>query len=183
MANFTEKAIKTAFMALLNEKPLSRITVKDISDRCGINRNSFYYHYQDIPSLIKEILTAKVDDIITGYPSIDTLDDCIGVAVSFAADNKKAILHIYNSVSRDIFEQYLWQLCEQTVNAYIDTAFEKAELNESERGTLAGYHSCVVFGVISGWLRGGMRENMRPSPDRLSQLRKRFPSYMTDLAE
>ncbi|MBR5944301.1 MAG: TetR family transcriptional regulator, partial [Lachnospiraceae bacterium] len=52
MANFTQKAIKESFIKLLNEKPLNKISVKDIVEECGINRNSFYYHFQDIPTLI-----------------------------------------------------------------------------------------------------------------------------------
>ena len=47
MANFTQKAIKETFIALLEEHPLSDITVKNIVETCGINRNSFYYHFQD----------------------------------------------------------------------------------------------------------------------------------------
>ena len=52
MANFTRKAIKETFLALLEERPLNDITIKDIVEKCGINRNSFYYHYQDLPALI-----------------------------------------------------------------------------------------------------------------------------------
>ena len=45
MASFTRKAIMTVFLNLLDERPLSKITVKDIVDACGINRNTFYYHF------------------------------------------------------------------------------------------------------------------------------------------
>ena len=41
MPNFTRKAIQEAFITLLNERPLKQITVKDIVDTCGINRNTF----------------------------------------------------------------------------------------------------------------------------------------------
>ena len=44
MANFTKQAIKASFMKLLSQKPLSKISVRDIVEDCGINRNSFYYH-------------------------------------------------------------------------------------------------------------------------------------------
>ena len=40
MANFTKQAIETAFLQLLNEKPLNKISVRDIVEKCGINRNS-----------------------------------------------------------------------------------------------------------------------------------------------
>ena len=44
MANFTKRAIKAAFLELLDEKPLNKISVRDIVERCGINRNSFSGH-------------------------------------------------------------------------------------------------------------------------------------------
>ncbi|MBR0376928.1 MAG: TetR family transcriptional regulator, partial [Lachnospiraceae bacterium] len=48
-SKITARAIKDAFLAELNDRPLSKISVKDISDRCGINRNTFYYHYDNVP--------------------------------------------------------------------------------------------------------------------------------------
>ena len=44
LANFTQKAIRASFIKLLNQKPLSQITIKDIVDDCGVNRNTFYYY-------------------------------------------------------------------------------------------------------------------------------------------
>ena len=51
MAGFAKKAIRDSFIKLLNERPLSQITVRDIVDDCGVNRNTFYYYFQDISQL------------------------------------------------------------------------------------------------------------------------------------
>ena len=48
MAVFTKIVIMRVFEELLAFKQLDKITVKDITDKCGISRNTFYYHYQDI---------------------------------------------------------------------------------------------------------------------------------------
>lgn len=64
MPNFTEKAIKEAFLKLLNENPINKISVRMIVEECGVNRNSFYYHFRDIPSLIEEIVTDAADALI-----------------------------------------------------------------------------------------------------------------------
>ena len=45
MMNRTELVIAKAFWQLLEEKPYSKITVKNIVERCEINRNTFYYHF------------------------------------------------------------------------------------------------------------------------------------------
>ena len=75
MANFTKKAIKESFIRLLKERPLSKITVQVIADDCGINRNSFYYHFQDIPALIEEITLEEVDRLIEMYPEISSIEE------------------------------------------------------------------------------------------------------------
>ena len=49
VTSLTKRAIRASFLKLLNERPLNKIPVKDIVEDCGINRNSFYYHYTDIP--------------------------------------------------------------------------------------------------------------------------------------
>ena len=49
MPGFTRQIILHTLTELMNEKPLYKITVKDIVERCGVNRNTFYYHSRDIP--------------------------------------------------------------------------------------------------------------------------------------
>lgn len=97
MPGFTKQAIKRSFMKLLNERPVSRITVKDIVEDCGINRNSFYYHYQDLPSMVEEIIIEETNEIIRRHPTVDSLEEGLDVAVSFALKNKRAALHLYHS--------------------------------------------------------------------------------------
>lgn len=59
MANFTEREIKRSFIKLLNEKPLSKISVRDIVEDCGINRNSFYYHFRIFPLCLKKLFPSS----------------------------------------------------------------------------------------------------------------------------
>lgn len=183
MANFTEKAIRQAFLGLLNERPLNKITVKDITDRCGINRNSFYYHYQDIPTLIQEILKGEIDRIIDEYPSLTSFEDCAMVAAGFSLENRRAIMHIYNSVNRDMFEQYLWQVCEHTVKAYFGTAFPDAKLTEKDRHILLRYYQCELFGIILGWLQTGMKDDIKPFISRLCEIRTGYSEQMVHFCE
>ncbi len=42
--------------------------MRDIVEDCGINRNSFYYHFQDILTLLEEIITDEINEIIAQYP-------------------------------------------------------------------------------------------------------------------
>ena len=76
MAKFTREAIKATFLRLLEERPFSEITVKNIVEECGINRNSFYYHFQDLPSLLEEIIREESDAVIEKYSSVNSIVEC-----------------------------------------------------------------------------------------------------------
>lgn len=159
MPNFTKRAIKEAFWKLLNEQPLSQISVRRIVEECGINRNSFYYHFQDIPSLIEEIVMDAADSLIKKYPSIASIDEAAEAAFRFTLDNKRAVLHICNSVNRDIYERYLMHICEYVVTTYFDTVFRDESINENDRSTVILFTKCELFGLSIDWINTGMPEN------------------------
>ena len=68
MAPFAKREIKRSFLRLLSEESISQITVKEIVEDCGVNRNSFFYHFQDIPALLEEIVVEIADDVIRSLP-------------------------------------------------------------------------------------------------------------------
>ena len=59
----TRKSIQDAFLSLLQEKEFSKITVRDITDRAFINRNTFYLHYSDKENLLKSLCTVRLDHL------------------------------------------------------------------------------------------------------------------------
>ena len=69
------EAIKAAALRLLEERPLREITVKDIVQECGVNRNTFYYHFRDIPALLEDLITDQADRIIAAQgPALSLAD-------------------------------------------------------------------------------------------------------------
>lgn len=159
MPNFTKRAIKESFLKLLNEQPLTQISVRKIVEECGINRNSFYYHYQDIPALIEEIVMDAANTLIQQHFSITSIDEGVEAAFRFTLDNKRAILHICNSVNRNIYEQYLMRICEYVVTTYFDTVFEKDIISKSDRDSMILFTKCELFGLFIDWINTGMQDD------------------------
>jgi AcrR family transcriptional regulator len=177
-ADLMKKEIKRTFLAMLNEKPLSQITVKQLVAECGINRNSFYYHYPDIPALIEEIAQEEADRIISEYSTIDSLETALHAAISFGKENRRAILHIFNSVSRDIFERYLWNVCDYVVNAYADKVFAGAEVSEFDREIIERFYRCECFGFTIAWLSEKMSLDVTEQIRRFCELHRGLPEEM-----
>lgn len=172
MPNFTKKAIKDTFIALLDERPLSRITVKDIVETCGINRNSFYYHFEDLPALLEEIIAERVREMIRRHPTVDSLEDGFDAALEFVLENKRAVLHIYNSLSRDVFERYLMEVCEYVARTYVELDFAGRPVDSRDKEMLIRYHKCECFGNIIDWLSSGMKDDLSAYFHRIYQLKR-----------
>ncbi|MCI9243619.1 MAG: TetR family transcriptional regulator [Lawsonibacter sp.] len=172
MPNFTKRAIKEAFVALLDERPLNKITVKDVVEACGINRNSFYYHFQDLPALLEEIIAQQVQELIQAHPTIDSVEDCFDAALEFVLENRRAVLHIYNSLSRDVFERYLMDVCQYVVETYVESDFAGRPVDEKDKKMLIRYHKCECFGNIIDWLNGGMKDDISAYFHRIYQLKR-----------
>lgn len=172
MAGFTKKAIRNSFVKLLNEKPLSQITVRDIVDDCGVNRNTFYYYFQDLPQLVESIVNEDAERLIREFPTIGSIEDCLNAVIGFALENRKAVMHIYHSINRDIYEQYQWRVCAHTVTTYVDGILSGRNVAEQDRRLIIDYLKCVCFGLVMGWLESGMQENLQARFHRLCELKQ-----------
>ena len=172
MANFTKRAIQESFLKLLTERPLSKITVKDIAADCGINRNTFYYYFEDMPKLIESIVEDDAEQMIRSYPTIERFEDCLDAAVEAALAKKRAVLHIYHSANREIYEMYLWKVCDHTINAYAASVLRGKRVRESDLAIVKEYLSGLAFGIFSRWLKSDMNDDIRSMLARLMEIKK-----------
>ena len=175
MANFTEEAIKNKFMELLNRKPINKITVKEIAAECEINRNSFYYHFNDLPSLLEVILTDEAERFVEMHNEAGSIYEHLLDAIDFAIENKTAVYHIYNSANREMFEHYLDRISTKTVSDYMDNATRDMNIVEADYDALVLYYKCLLVGFVIDWLAQGMKYDLR---DKLTTLWKHIAGAM-----
>ena len=117
--NRTKDAIIEAFWQLLEEKAYNKITVKDIVNRCQINRNTFYYHFHDIPELLEETVKSVTDQIIRTYAPYGSPNDCLEPIVEQLLIHKQAVFHIYRSIQREVFLEIGRASCRERVCLYV----------------------------------------------------------------
>ena len=130
---------------------------------CGVNRNTFYYHFNNIADLIEYVVKNIVDELLTKYPpKIDSLESCFIAGINFARNNKTAINNIYHSTSRAIFERHLWHVCSYSVNAYLKSIPEELLPVKSpeEIDILRDFLKYSIFGFVIDWINRDMPEDI-----------------------
>jgi probable dihydroxyacetone kinase regulator len=159
MAQFTKAAIMTSFVELLNERPFDKISVVDIAEKCGINRNTFYYYYTDVYALVDEIFGVETQKVIELNPASDTWQEAFMQATDFARKNRHAIYHLYNSAARDRLEDYLYDEMLVVVDAFVEKQAQGLNVDPTDKHDLAEFYTAAMVGLVTKWLRGGMKED------------------------
>lgn len=170
MPQFTKKAIIDSFIKLLNDKPLDKITVKDIVEDCGINRNTFYYHFGDIRTLVVDILNMETQRVISEHIEDKSWEEGFIAATKFSLENKKAIYHIYNSVSRDELEHYLNAIAKEVMSRYVSLISENINVSEEDKGLIISFYKCALVGMVLDWINSGMKGSPEQMIRRLGKL-------------
>ena len=170
MAQNTKKAIMNAFIELLNERSFEKITVTDIVNRCKINRNTFYYYYQDIYDVLEELLSSEADRIIRQHKKYDSWQDELKLATGFARLNKRAINHIYRSMERAMFEKYLQKIIETPIRDYIDIQAKNIECTKADKEALAKFYTNAIVLLLVNWVNDGMKREFNDFLTRLGIL-------------
>ena len=106
MPSFTKKAIVESFLHLAGKKPLDKITVRDIVDDCGINRNTFYYYFQDIYAVLEDILGEFIRVLPSEQSLCDTLSAFHTQIALFAATYPHAAKSLALSLGFEGLERY-----------------------------------------------------------------------------
>ena len=170
MAGFMKKEIKETFLRLLEERPYGQITVKDIVKECGINRNSFYYHYADLPALVEEVIDEEIGRFVREQGSFSSIEESMAEALTFFREHRRAAYHVYNSVNRDVFDRYLMKNCESVGAGYVDSLLKDAKLSEEDRQAVIHFNAYVCFGAVIRWLESGMQYDVMEDFRRMFQL-------------
>ena len=77
VAQTTKRALEASLKKLLLHKPLNKITINDITEDCGVNRMTFYYHFKDIYDLVDWILVEDAAEALEGRQNFETWSEAL----------------------------------------------------------------------------------------------------------
>lgn len=159
----TRTAIQQAFLQLARENPADKITVTDIVTRAGINRNSFYYYFEDLPGMI-EITVQELFErtILQNRPQ--TFQECVDALADIMSQTRSACMHLFRSRSRIDLQLYYHRVCGFVVRTFLESVEYLGKFHTPEqKEAIAQYYKCLLLGLMTEWMAGGMRGDVKKS--------------------
>lgn len=155
----TKKAIAYTFKDLLKEKPFNKITVNDIACQCNINRQTFYYHFQDIPDLVEWICIDDVDHLIKKKEEYETWEDKFLIVFKIMLEEKIFVENIYHSVSREVLRTNLYRLVYPIIYDEITKKSKGKSLREEDKKFITNFYKYAFVSIVFEWIDKDMYEN------------------------
>lgn len=166
----TKRALEASLKKLLNQKPLNKITINDITEDCGVNRMTFYYHFKDIYDLVDWILTEDAIKVMEGRRSFDTWAEAFQDILQQLQDNKTLVLNVYRSVGREQVEQYLYRLLDPMLKEFADRETTDITIQDSEKQFVIDFYKYALVGMVLEWIRRDMKTDPAVMTERLGKM-------------
>ena len=157
----TKMLIRKAFLELLQEKPIQSISIKELCGEAGINRGTFYAHYQDIYALLEHIeadMTEDFNEALTPiYQTADSehflVDICTGI-FQCLKDNSDLCVVMLGDYSDQSFVDRLLSIGKESCLKAYSQYFQNA--NQRQIEYFYAFVSAGCIGLVRQWLQDGM---------------------------
>ena len=166
----TKRALEASLKKLLLEKPLNKITINDITEDCGVNRMTFYYHFKDIYDLVDWILVEDATKVLEGRRSFETWNEAYLDILQQVQENKTLVLNVYRSVGREQVEQYLYKLLDPMLKDFAARECKDITVQDADKQFVIDFYKCALVGMTLEWVRRDMKTEPAVMVDRLSTM-------------
>ena len=159
MPNRTKEMLAESLMKLLARRTLDKITIQDIVDDCGYNRQTFYYHFHDIYDLIDWIFAAQTQELIEKCRACGSLDVGVEAVIAYMRENRRLILNILRSVNGEKLLDNLYGSAQSIVLSALENHPGVQELSAEYRELVAEAFKYALAGLLIDWMRAGIPED------------------------
>ena len=168
MAQGTKRALEASLKNLLLQKPLSKITINDIAEDCGINRMTFYYHFKDIYDLIEWSCEEDASRALAGKKTYETWQQGLLQIFEAVQNNKPFIMNVYRSVSREQVENYLYRLTYDLLEGVVEEQAAGMSVRDEDKAFIATVYKYMLVGLMLDWIKSDMKADPKQIVDRLA---------------
>lgn len=152
----TKKMLAASLKSYMEKKPLAKITVSEIIKDCGVNRKTFYYHFENIYDLLKWMLDQEAVDIVKQFNLLVDYQDAILFVMDYIDNNKHIINCVLDSAGRDEMKRIFAPDFCSIMRSMIDSAEIdlKLSVDEDFKAFLSESYTELLVGLIISWCTG-----------------------------
>lgn len=151
----TKKLLAETLKELMRNKAFSKITVSEIIQTCGVNRKTFYYHFEDIYALLKWMFEEEAIEVIKQFDLLEHYEDAIRFGMNYVDKNDYIISCAYDAIGRDEMKRFFYADFVGVVTSVIDAAAARLEkpVDPDFKEYVAKFYTEAISGMLIDWAK------------------------------
>ena len=145
----------------MRKKSFSKITVSEIIADCGVNRKTFYYHFQDIYDLLRWMFEKEAVVVVKQLDLILNYEEALLFVMDYVEENEYIINCAYDAMGRDGMKQYFFSDFTFVVQSLLESVEKELgkTLDESYQNFLIKFYTEAFVGVLVDWIKNRKERN------------------------
>ena len=156
MSDLTKRAMAASLKKLLEQKPIDKITVKDITEDCGVNRHTFYYHFQDIYELVEWVCAEEMNSVVGTHKTYETWKQGFLDLYNYLHDNKNLVMNVYNSGYRNYLEKYIGSLVRPYISDILAVQSKGMKISYDKLEFITDTYTYGIISISMDWISNDM---------------------------
>lgn len=155
----TKKAIAASLKKSMAQKPLSKITVSEIIADCGVNRKTFYYHFEDIYALLKWILEEEAIEVVKSFDLLVEPEEAITFVIDYVNENKFMLCCAYDSMGREEMKRFFYADLIGVTRAIIEKVESELGVSTDEpfKNLLISFYTEALVGMLVDYFKDAQK--------------------------
>lgn len=157
----TKKALAKSLKNIMSKKPLSKITITEIIADCGVNRKTFYYHFEDIYALLKWMLESEAIEVVKHFDLLVDYQEALLFVMDYVEKNEHIINCVYDAMGKEELKRFFYRDFNEIVLSIIDGAEKEcgATLSPEYKKFLSNFYIEALVGILIDWTKNHMERN------------------------
>ncbi|MDD5952940.1 MAG: TetR/AcrR family transcriptional regulator C-terminal domain-containing protein [Oscillospiraceae bacterium] len=148
----TKRQMANALRKKMETKPLNKITIQEIVGECGLNRQTFYYHFQDIYDLLHWIFEQDAEQLLQDRVTGETWQEALMQVLNYIEQNRKMCLCVLESVEHDYLNRFLYRDVEPVIWGLVEEASVGIAAADLYKQFLTRFYTLSLASLIVDWL-------------------------------
>ncbi len=157
-ANLTKLALAQSLKDLMVRKNFARISVSDISEHCGLTRQTFYYHFKDKYDLMNWIYVTETAPFMYNNKDMGQWKEGLQALCNYMRLNKIFYLNALNTTGQNSFQEYLHDYTRDITRTVIGN-IGNTDLDEESLAFIADVIAVIFVSLTQRWAHNGMKED------------------------
>jgi probable dihydroxyacetone kinase regulator len=158
-SHITEKALALSIKKLMKTIPLAKLSIREIVDDCGINRQTFYYHFKDKFDLVNWTYYTEAIENINDCAHYEHWTEGMYKTLVYFMNNKSFYINALNTPGQNAFDEYLFKNTNNLIMGVINDISSGLKVSDTDKNFIADFYTYAFVGITIQWIKTNMKES------------------------